>query len=110
MNAGNVENNRDQQRQILSDLQHLLEKQIDLAHQGDIADVERIIEQANILVGEIAQMRILEWAQFRSQRTRLQKLYEALSLALTAQKADIAENLSHLRKGRKTIKAYRSNT
>jgi hypothetical protein len=110
MNSENVESNSDQQRQILSDLQHLLEKQIDLAHQGDIADVECIIEQANILVGEIAQMRILEWAQFRSQRTRLQKLYEALSLALTAQKADIAENLSHLRKGRKTIKAYRSNT
>ena len=109
MNLKSVENNLDEQRRLLSELQHLLEKQIELAHQGDIAGVERIVEQANILVEEVSQMGTLEWVQFRSQRTRLQKLYEASSLALTAQKADIAEKLSHVRKGKKTIEAYHSS-
>jgi hypothetical protein len=110
MNAENSENNLNQQRQILSDLQHLLEKQIDLAHQGDITGVEYMAEQANSLVEEVTQMHILGCAQFQNQRTRLQELYESLTLAIAAHKKVVAENLSHLRKGRKTIKAYRSNT
>jgi len=39
----------------------------------------------------------------------LQKLYGKMHLALTAQKADITKKLSQVRKGKKSIKAYRDN-
>jgi len=110
MNVQNFQNNLDERRQLLADLQHLLEKQIALAHQGDITGVEYMAEQANSLVEEVTQMHILGCARFQNQRIRLQELYESLTLAIAAHKEVVAENLNHLRKGRKTIKAYRSNT
>lgn len=110
MNSENVENNLDQQRQLLSDLQHLLEKQIELAQQGDISTVELVSKQAGELAKKIAQTKILEQAAFKDNRERLRSLYVDLCLVLTTEKADVVERLNHIRKGRKTIKAYRSNT
>jgi hypothetical protein len=39
----------------------------------------------------------------------LHQLYDSLRLAVTAQKADVAERLRRIRAGRKTIGTYRSN-
>jgi hypothetical protein len=58
---------------------------------------------------EIAQTGILELREFKNRREQLQKLYDSLLLAITAQRADISEKLSHVRKGKKTIGIYRSN-
>ncbi|MFQ6034918.1 MAG: hypothetical protein ACE5NM_03595 [Sedimentisphaerales bacterium] len=93
----------------LEELQGLLEKQIELVRQGGIIDMERLSSQAGSLVEKITQAGILELSEFKNRREHLQKLYQDLCLALTAQKADIAEKLSHIRKGRKIIQTYRSN-
>jgi uncharacterized protein YicC (UPF0701 family) len=94
---------------LLDDLRSLLEKQIKLAQQGNISEVEVLSRQAGSLVEKIEQTRILESAEFENRRERLQKLYDSLCLAVTAQRADIAEELSRVRKGKKTVRTYRSN-
>ena len=52
---------------------------------------------------------VFESSEFKSQREQLRKLYQDLCLALTAQQAETAEELSRVRKGKKTIETYRSN-
>jgi len=93
----------------LDDLQSLLEKQMELAQQGNISGVEVLSKQAHSLVEKIAQTRILELREFKNRREQLQKLYDSLLLAITAQRAEAAGEISRVRKGKKTVEAYRSN-
>jgi hypothetical protein len=101
----------DKKIHLLDELQNLLKKQIELAHQGnpDNRHFESLSRQANLLVEKITQARILELPEFKNRREHLQKLYGDLCLALTAQKADIADKLSQIRKCKKALKAYRTN-
>jgi len=99
----------DKQIHLLDDLQSLLEKQIELAKQGNISDVEVLSKQTSSLVEKIAQAGIIELAEFKNRREQLQKLYKDLCLAVTAQRADVTEKLSRVRKGKKTIETYRNN-
>lgn len=99
----------DRQIHLLDKLQSLLEKQIELARQGNINKVEVLSKQAGSVVGKIAQTRVLELPEFKNRQEQLQKLYEDLCLAVTVQKAGTTEELSRLRKGKKTIEVYRSN-
>ena len=101
----------DKQIHLLDGLQSLLEKQIELARQGNPAGgrIEVLSKQAGSLVEKIARGGILELAEFKNRREQLQKLYKDLCLAITAQKDDTAEKLSRVRKGRKTIQTYRNN-
>lgn len=100
-----------EQIQPLDELQSLLEKQIDLLHRGNSpgGQFEALSKQADSLVEKIAQTGILKRAEFKNQRECLKKLYEDLCLAVTAQKSQTAEQLSQLRRAKKTIRAYRSN-
>jgi hypothetical protein len=97
------------QQVLIDDLRILLEKQIESANQGNIRDVESLSEQINPLVEKIAQGGFLELAEFKNRRQQLQKLYKNLRLALAAQKAEAGENLSRVRRCKKTIQTYRSN-
>jgi len=94
---------------LLNDLLLLLHKQIELAQQGRITAVEALCEKAQLLVREIAHARILDMPGFNQHRKHLKKLYEQLALALSAHKAQAEQELSHIRKGRKTIATYRGN-
>ncbi len=99
----------DEQIHLLDELQNLLEKQIELARQGNINEIEFLSKQASSLVEEIARSEVLESSEFKSQREKLRKLYQDLCLALTAQQAETSEELSRVRKGKKTIATYRGN-
>ena len=96
---------------LLTHLQNLLERQIELARQGssDSIEIETLSKQADSLVEKITQTGILELPEFKNQRKQLRKLYNTLSLAITAQKAETTVKLSHLRKTKKTLETYRSN-
>jgi len=109
MNVQSFENNPDEEQQLLSDLQHLLEKQIELAHQGDISAVEMVSKQASDLAKKITQTEILKQTAFKDQRQRLQSLYANLCLVLTAEKTNVADQLKHIRKGKKAIACYHNN-
>jgi hypothetical protein len=93
----------------LDELQSLLERQIELARQGSISEVEALSEQADSLAGRLAQSGILESAEFKNRRGRLEKLYEDLRLAITVQKTDAFAELRRIRKGRKAVETYRNN-
>ena len=96
---------------MLDELQGLLQQQLELAHQGNPAGekIEALCRQADSLVKEITQAGILDRPKLENQKKKLNKLYKDLHLALTAQRADTAEKLSQVRRGRKIIGTYRSN-
>lgn len=109
MSTDNADVVTDDHIHLLDDLQILLEKQIKLAHRGNISGIGFLSKQADSLVRKIARTGILELAEFEIRRERLQKLYEELCLTLTAQRAETGEKLSRIRKGKRTIEAYRSS-
>lgn len=94
---------------LLDNLQILLQKQIRLAQEGDTSGIEVLAKQADILAQKIAETGILELPEFGNRRQQLQKLYDSLCLAITAQRAGISKKLSRIRKGKKTLETYRSN-
>jgi len=99
----------DKQINLLDELQSLLEKQIEMTRQGSIIDIERLGSQISGLVEKITQAGILERVEFENRRERLQKLYKELHLVLTVNKADTAEKLGRIRKGKKLLAAYSRN-
>ncbi len=99
----------DKSRLLLEKLQKILEKQIELARQGKISDVQALTNGAASLSQKITEKGLLKLPEFENHRLKLQEMYQALCLALSAQKADIAEQLTQIRKGKKTIGAYRTN-
>jgi len=101
----------DKQMKMLDELQGLLEMQLKLAHQGNSAgkQIEVLGRRADLLVEKITQAGILERPEFKNHREKLKKSYEDLHLAITAQKADTAEKISQVRRGRKIVETYRSN-
>jgi cell division protein FtsX len=101
--------NTNEQTQLLDCLQSLLERQIELAQQANIGDVELLSEQTTCLVEKIAQTGVLESAEFENRREQLQKLYHDLHLAITAQRDETGETLSRVRRGKKTVEAYGNN-
>jgi hypothetical protein len=84
-------------------LRELLQRQLTLVHQGRSADAAALFEQTDRCVPEIAGM---------PDRERLgqdvERLYQELSLALTAQRAEVSAALRANRRGRAALRAYSS--
>jgi hypothetical protein len=99
----------DKQIHLLNDLQNLLEKQIEMAQQGNIRDIEVLSKRTESLVRKITQTGITKLVEFETRQEQLQKLYKSLCLALAAQKTNVSEELSRVRKGKKTVAAYRNS-
>ncbi|HUS71978.1 MAG TPA: hypothetical protein VMY06_02845 [Sedimentisphaerales bacterium] len=111
MITGKTEVIGDKQIHLLDELQSLLEKQIELARQGNAAGrrIEVLSKQADSLAGKIVQSGILESTEFENRREHLKKLYDTLRLAIETQKADVSEKLNQVRKGKKTVQTYHSH-
>jgi hypothetical protein len=101
--------NTNEQPQFLDDLQSLLEKQIELAQQANIGEVELLGEQTVCLVEKIQKSGLLESDEFEKRRELLQKLYHKLNLVVTARRDQTNETLSWVRRGKKTVEAYGNN-
>jgi len=93
----------------LYELQNMLKKQITLARQGNVNEIEALSQKASSLVGKIVKLGILESPDCKSQRESLRKLYQELYLALTAQQAENTKELNKVRRGKKTIATYGGN-
>ena len=111
MSTINMNINLEENKELLNELQHLLEQQIELIHKGDPAGkkVETLSERVRVLVEEIRRTGILESAQFKNQREKIKKLYDCLYMEISAQKDQTEQQLNQIRKGKKTIVTYRSN-
>jgi len=109
MSTDNADITAGEQTDLLDGLKSLLEKQIELAGQGRISDVEVLSRQAHSLVEKIARTGAAERVEFKDRREQLQKLYEKLRLSIAAQKAEVCRKLTQVRHGKKTVQAYRRN-
>lgn len=109
MSSEKIRTGQEKHLRLLDNLQNLLKEQLELAHQASLGQVELLGKQVEPLVQEIAQAKVLELPEFRQRRMYLQRLYEEICLALTAQQADTSRELSQVRKGKKAIGAYRNN-
>ena len=94
-------------KHLLDELERLLVGQIDSARQGQLGRVETLGEQVDHTAQEIGRAGILRRAEYAELRERLRGLYEDLRLTLSGQRDEVGRELSKVRKGRKTIAAYR---
>ena len=94
---------------LLDELQNVLQKQIELAQQGNIGEVEALVKQAGFLMERISDLGILKLPEYKNYQEKLQRLYKELCLALAAQKAEVAGQLNRIRKGKKSVEVYRGS-
>ncbi len=87
-------------------LQELLERQLALVRQGQLDAVLELCAQTEQYVRQIAETRAAETYSATDRRKRIQRLYEDLCLALTAQRTEVSTALNTLRQGRRVLDAY----
>jgi len=109
MNSDNIETALNKPKELLAELQRLLEAQVTLARQGKIDDVETLSTRIKGLVGQMSQRRIFELDEFKEHRGELAKLYKQLILTFAAQKDNISRQLQRVGAGKKMLGAYRAN-
>jgi flagellar biosynthesis/type III secretory pathway chaperone len=102
----------DERTRLMDELQSLLEKQLQLARRGASMNEQFgvLTDKTGTLVARIAQLGAVGSEECQPKFDKLRQLYEALSLVLAAERASVCEDLSRLRKGRKTLSVYRRNT
>jgi hypothetical protein len=99
----------DDRVRLLDELDSALKKQLELAHQGDLASekFDVLTSRTDVLVQKIVSLGIPNSDELRGHCNQLQKLYKALCLVVAAEKADVSNELARIRRGRKIIGTYR---
>jgi uncharacterized protein YdeI (YjbR/CyaY-like superfamily) len=91
---------------LLDRLQELLERQLALVRQGHLDAALELGEQTEPYVRQIAEARAAGTCYTADRGQRVQRLYEDLCLALTAQRTEVSAALDTLRQGRRVLDAY----
>jgi hypothetical protein len=91
----------------VQELTKLLQQQLSLASRGRIEEVEALVVQSDPVVKQLSEMQILERDEFKAEKRKLEKLYRKIYLVLTDRHKGISDELQSIRKGRRTLKAYR---
>jgi len=99
----------DDSPQLLNELGNLLNRQVELARRGGLGQLERLVGRCEPLVVKIKAAGLFEKPGYEQQSRRLVKLYHELQLMLSTQKNAVAEQLKSIRKGKRTLSAYRGN-
>ena len=94
-------------KHLLDELQRLLEEQIESARRGKLGRIETLGKQVGHITEEIVRTGILKRPEYAAQHEHLRALYEDLRLTLSGQRDDVGRELNKIRKGKKTIGAYR---
>ena len=102
--------NANESAQLFKDIENLLEKQIELARRGSYGKLLRMAGQCETLVARTAETGLREKPEYKEAIDRLAGLYNELQLLLSTQQNAAAEQIRAIRKGEKTLAAYRSNT
>lgn len=95
--------------EAIDQLRALLEQQLALVHQGHMAAAENLCEQTGRLVTAIVTADMLAGPGGDDQRRSLLRLYQELSLMLTAQRQEVCASLHAVRRGRRMLRVYRKN-
>jgi hypothetical protein len=100
----------------LDRLRRLLQRQLDLVHQGSLAAAVELFDQTDQCVREIAvacgpgAAGATEQASASLSESWLgiERLYQELSLVLTAQRSEVSAALNTIRRGKGLLKTYGS--
>lgn len=95
--------------ELVADLHRLLVEQVRCAREGDLSHVEQLIESADAVVTEIVRQEGGPSAVLGSRRGELEELYAELILMLTAEQADIGDQLRQLRRMKTAVGLYRAD-
>jgi hypothetical protein len=111
MNVNGVQMIPDEPVRLLDELESVLKKQLELAHQGDTASEKfaALAAQADSLTRKITSLGIRDSDELQGRWSRLHGLYGDLCLVVAAEKADAGEDLARIRRGRKIIGTYRQS-
>jgi hypothetical protein len=94
---------------ITEQLEAQLRRQLTLARKGNIAEMEILAEEANVLVEQISGSKFLQEPQFKKCRKEIEQLYNDLFLTLSSQMNEVSQSLGKIYKGKKTVTLYRDN-
>ncbi len=101
---------------VLDRLRRLLQRQLELVHQGNLAAAVELFDQTDQCVREVVMAQVpgtagaTEQVAARSDESWLgiERLYRELSVALTAQRNEVSAALSTIQQGKKVLKTYGS--
>ena len=99
----------DDETQLLAELENLLKKQIELARRGSFSGLDKLADRCEQLVEKIKEAGLLERPEYKEQREHLAGFYRDLQLLLLTQQNAAVEQISAVRKGRRTLSVYRGN-
>jgi hypothetical protein len=99
----------DDEIQLLEELANILERQIELTRHDCFEESEKLIGQSEQLAVNITAAGLLDKPQYNGWRKRLTGLYKDMELVLSTQKRAVAQQLSVIDKGKKTLAVYRDN-
>ncbi len=102
--------NKNEQIDLLDDLQRLLEEQIQNLHKSDYRNAEASIKQAGDIINKFLDAKIPGQPEFKQRFQRLIKLYKNLILMVSAQKSDIENQMHKVSDAIKTLNVYSKNS
>ena len=95
---------------LVTGLENLLEKQLNLMHKSRDKAVSDLADQTSDFISIIGQKKILNKDKFTIQRNNIERLFKELTLATAERKLSVTSELTKIRKGKKTVGAYKKET
>lgn len=89
---------------VFDEVEVLLAQQLDRATHGDIDSVQRLAEQVG---GLMDQARAAGMTPDPDVANRMNRLYDAMGLAIAQRADEVLRQRTRLRQGRQTLRAYR---
>lgn len=93
---------------LVAGLENILEKQLKFMRSSRDKAVFDLSGQTSDFVNVIGNKEILKNDKFATQRKNIQKLFNELRLATAERKLSVSSELSIIRKGKKSVEAYKN--
>lgn len=93
---------------LVASLENILEKQLKLMRTSKDKAAADLTGQTSDYVDVIGQRKILNDDKYVTQRKNIQRLYNELTLAAAERKQSVISELSKIRKGKRSVGAYKN--
>jgi hypothetical protein len=93
---------------LVADLEGVLEKQLKLMRNSRDKAAADLADKTTDFVNIIGQKKILNNDKFAVQRKNIQRLFKELTLATAERTNSVSSELNKIRKGKKSVGAYKS--
>ncbi len=107
--AGHPDEAGDDARQLLDELESLLNRQLQLVRRGELSVVGTLMQETEALVAKVTHLGVHGTPEFERRRERLQRLCDTLSLVLTTARSAVDGEIKQIRQGQKVLATYRRN-